>query len=46
MTTVVEYPLSVAGLYQYHNVIGLLSASGPGFSGPVSLAVGRTACCT
>jgi DNA-binding beta-propeller fold protein YncE len=40
MTTVVEYPLSVAGLYQYHNVIGLLSGSGPGFSGPVSLALG------
>ena len=40
MTTVVEYPVSVAGLYQYHDVIGLLSASGPGFSGPVSLALG------
>lgn len=40
MTTVVEYPLSVAGLYQYDNVIGLLSASGPGFSGPVSVALG------
>ena len=41
MTTVVENPPSVAGLFQYHNVIGLLSGSGPGFSGPVSLALGR-----
>ena len=41
MTTVVEYPLSVAGLYQYHNVIGLLSGGGPGFSGPVSVALGQ-----
>lgn len=40
MTTVVEHPTSVAGLYQYHDVIGLLSAGGPGFSGPVSLALG------
>lgn len=40
MTTVVEYPLSVAGLYQYCDVIGLLSASGPGFSGPVSVDLG------
>ncbi len=40
MTTVVEYPNSVAGLYQYHDVIGLLSAGGPGFSGPVSVALG------
>ena len=40
MTTIVEHPLSVAGLYQYHDVIGLLSAGGPGFSGPVSLALG------
>ena len=40
MTTVVEYPVSVAGLYRYHDVIGLLSAGGPGFSGPVSLALG------
>lgn len=40
MTTTVEHPLSVAGLYQYHDVIGLLSAGGPGFSGPVSLALG------
>ncbi len=40
MTTVVEYPLSVAGLYQYHDVIGLLSGGGPGFSGPVSVALG------
>lgn len=41
MTTVVEHPVSVAGLHQYHDVIGLLSAGGPGFSGPVSVALGR-----
>ena len=40
MTTVVEYPLSVAGLYQYDDVIGLLSGGGPGFSGPVAVALG------
>ena len=40
MTTVVEYPLSVASLYQYHDVIGLLSGGGPGFSGPVAVALG------
>ena len=40
MTTVVEYPMSVTGLYQYHDVIGLLSGGGPGFSGPVSVALG------
>ena len=40
MTTVVDHPLSTAGLYQYHDVIGLLSGGGPGFSGPVSLALG------
>ena len=40
MTTVVEYPKSETGLYQYHDVIGLLSAGGPGFSGPVSVALG------
>ena len=40
MTTVVEHPLSVAGAYQYHDVIGLLSGGGPGFSGPVSVALG------
>lgn len=33
-------PPSVEGLYQYHDVIGLLSAGGPGFSGPVSLDFG------
>ena len=33
-------PASVKGLYQYHDVIGLLSASGPGFSGPVSVEFG------
>ena len=40
MTTVVEYPLSVTGQYQYHDVIGLLSGGGPGFSGPVSVTLG------
>lgn len=40
MTTIVEHPLSMTGLYQYHDVIGLLSAGGPGFSGPVSMALG------
>ena len=40
MTTVVEYPLSIAGMYQYHDVIGLLSGGGPGFSGPVAVALG------
>ena len=40
MTTIVEHPLSLTGLYQYHDVIGLLSAGGPGFSGPVSVALG------
>ena len=40
MTTITEHPLSTAGLYQYHDVIGLLSAGGPGFSGPVAVAIG------
>jgi DNA-binding beta-propeller fold protein YncE len=41
MTTQTEQkPLSMNGLYQYHDVIGLLSASGAGFSGPVSVALG------
>ncbi len=40
MTTLVEHPVSVAGLYRYHDVIGLLSAGGTGFSGPVSVALG------
>ena len=39
-TPIQEMPRSTAGLYRYHNVIGLLSAGGPGFSGPVSLALG------
>lgn len=38
MSAVVEHLRSVSGMYQYHDVIGLLSAGGPGFSGPVSLA--------
>ncbi len=40
MTTFVDQPVSDSGLHQYHDVIGLLSAGGPGFSGPVSLALG------
>jgi DNA-binding beta-propeller fold protein YncE len=41
MTTQTEQkPLSLKGRYQYHDVIGLLSAAGPGFSNPVSLALG------
>ncbi len=35
-----QKPLSVQGLYQYHDVIGLLSAGQAGFSGPVSLDFG------
>src|SRR5918999_2273484 len=35
-----DRPLSARGLYQYHDVIGLLSAGQAGFSGPVSLAFG------
>ncbi|MCH8827095.1 MAG: NHL repeat-containing protein [Chloroflexi bacterium] len=33
-------PASVKGNFQYHDVIGLLSASAEGFSGPVSVAFG------
>ena len=40
MTTATKRPLSTAGRYQYHDVIGLLSGGGPGFSGPVALALG------
>ena len=41
MTTQTEQnPLSARGLYQYHDVIGLLSAGQAGFSGPVSLDFG------
>ncbi|HZA21292.1 MAG TPA: NHL repeat-containing protein [Dehalococcoidia bacterium] len=41
MTTQTEQkPLSLQGRYRYHDVIGLLSAAGPGFSNPVSLALG------
>ncbi len=36
----VGHPPSVQGLYEYHGVIGLLSASATGFSNPVSLALG------
>ncbi|HLF04135.1 MAG TPA: NHL repeat-containing protein [Dehalococcoidia bacterium] len=35
-----EKPLSARGLYRYHDVIGLLSAGGAGFSNPVSIALG------
>ncbi|HZA23302.1 MAG TPA: hypothetical protein VFA32_11995 [Dehalococcoidia bacterium] len=35
-----DRPLSVRGLYQYHDVIGLLSGGQAGFSGPVSIALG------
>jgi hypothetical protein len=35
-----DRPLSVRGLYQYHGVIGLLSAGQAGFSGPVANAFG------
>ena len=31
---------SVRGHYRYRDVVGLLSGGGPGFSGPVSLALG------
>ena len=34
MTTVVEYPLSVAGLYQYHDVIGLFVGRRSGIQRP------------
>ena len=40
MTTETQNALSAKGLYRYHDVIGLLSAAGPGFSGPVSVVTG------
>ena len=40
MTTQTEHPVSSRGLFQYHDVIGLLSAAGQGFSGPMSVAIG------
>ncbi|MDA1127558.1 MAG: NHL repeat-containing protein [Chloroflexi bacterium] len=40
MTTATEHPISQQGLYQYHDVIGLLSPAGPGFSGPVAVTTG------
>ena len=40
MTTQTEHPASVRGLYQYHDVIGMLSTGEAGFSGPVSIAIG------
>ena len=40
MTTEIKHPLSLRGLYRYDDVIGLLSAAGPGFSGPVSVVTG------
>jgi len=40
MTTETQNPVSTKGLFRYHDVIGLLSAAGPGFSGPVSVVTG------
>ena len=40
MTTQTEQPISLRGRFQYHDVIGLLSAGQAGFSGPVSLDFG------
>ena len=40
MTTKTENPVSQRRLYRYHDVIGLLSPAGPGFSGPVSVTTG------
>ncbi|MDA0263771.1 MAG: NHL repeat-containing protein [Chloroflexi bacterium] len=40
MTTETENPVSQQGLYRYHDVIGLLSPAGPGFSGPVAVTTG------
>ena len=40
MTTETQQQLSVRGHFQYHDVVGLLSAAGPGFSGPMSIALG------
>ena len=40
MTTELGLPLSLHKQYRYQDVIGLLSAAGPGFSGPVSVITG------
>ena len=40
MTTETEQPVSTQGFYRYHDVIGLLSPAGPGFSGPVAVTTG------
>ena len=40
MTTETEHPVSPRGLYRYHDVIGLLSPAGPGFSGPMAVVTG------
>ena len=40
MTAETEHPISQKRFYRYHDVIGLLSAAGPGFSGPVSVITG------
>ena len=40
MTVETEHPVSLHGRYRYHDVIGMLSAAGPGFSGPVSVVTG------
>jgi DNA-binding beta-propeller fold protein YncE len=40
MTTQTQQPTSVRGLYRYHDVFGLLSLGGAGFSNPVAVALG------
>ena len=40
MTTEIQQPVSTQGLYKYHDVIGLLSPAGPGFSGPMAVTTG------
>ena len=40
MTTETDQPVSTQGFYRYHDVIGLLSPAGPGFSGPVAVTTG------
>ena len=40
MTIRIQEELSVRGHFRYHDSIGLLSAAGPGFSGPYSIALG------
>ena len=40
MSTKVEQPLSTAGHFSYHNVVGMLSAGQAGFSNPAAIALG------